>query len=202
MSTAPNVQHSAVTADWGTPRAVVELARSVLGGIDLDPASSGYFNHHVVRAAAIYDEHSDGLANPWRGRLLVNPPGTLAGQRAAFERGSVPRKFWERLIGHYIAGDVDAAVWVGFSLEQLVLLQGSPMHPLQFLTLFPCERLAFLQRGPGNGPPIEGGSPTHGNFITLLPSRRDRDVAAQQVRTFLSLAQQLTGVAGAIVRPT
>lgn len=202
MNAAPNVQHSAVTADWGTPRAVVELARSALGAIDLDPATSAYWSFHTVRPTIYFDEHSDGLKQPWRGRVLINPPGTIAGQRAAFERGSVPRKFWEKLISHYIAGDVDSAVWVGFSMEQLVLLQGSPMHPLQFVTLIPCERLSFLMRGAGNGPPVEGSSPTHGNFLTLLPSRCDRDVAARQVRTFLEISQRLGGVAGAIVRPT
>lgn len=194
-----NPMHSAGKAEWGTPRALVELGRAALGGIDLDPASSSYWNVHSVKAARFFDQRINGMTQPWRGRVFINPPGKVKG---APRTDPGPKAFWEKLIKHYAAGEVTAAVWVGFSLEQLVQLQGSPMHPLQFLTLIPCERLTFLEKAPGNGPPAEGESPTHGNFVTLLYDRGDRERGAQQVRTFLDLANRLDGLFGAVVRPT
>lgn len=224
------VLHSAETDDHGTPHEYVELARETQGGIDLDPTSSAYWNHHVVKAARFYDQRMNGIELPYFGRMIFNPPGGKSPL-------GVPnvRRGWERLIEHYRDGRVESCVWIGFSLEQLTYLQSAPMHPLQFLTLVPCDRLEFLQRptlycavclaeqaltskerqdrrrasvdkGPcqrcrqGNGPPVKGQSPVHGNYITLLPSRRSPSIARDQSRIFVERASRLD-VSGAIVRP-
>jgi hypothetical protein len=105
------------------------------------------------------------------------------------------------LIAHQQRRDLDGWIFIGFSIEQLQTLQAAPMHPLQFLTLVPASRLCFLQRGPGNGPPIAGEQPMHANFVTLLPSRRSASVAADQVQRFRALAQRLDKLPGALVRP-
>ena len=56
-----------------TPARYIELAREVLGGIDLDPASSDCAQK-TVRAAQHFTAEDDGLARHWHGRVWLNPP--------------------------------------------------------------------------------------------------------------------------------
>jgi hypothetical protein len=66
--------------EWYTPARYVEAARMVLGGIDLDPATSHAANE-VVQAPEIFTIDDDGLAHTWQGRVWLNPPyGRLAGE--------------------------------------------------------------------------------------------------------------------------
>jgi hypothetical protein len=184
-------------ADWGTSTALVEAGRRVLGAIDLDPFSSDYWNYWTVKATTHYTAADDGLSKPWRGRVLVNPPGG----KVPGTRKSLVRAAWERLIEHWRRGEVTSAVWVGYSLEQLTTLQNAPMHPLQFWTVVPCERVDFLTQGEGNGPPVPVGSPTHGNYVTFLHDLHNPEVARTQAARFRDEAQRLGGIAGALVRP-
>jgi phage N-6-adenine-methyltransferase len=86
------------TFEWYTPAVYVDAARQVLGGIDLDPASSAEANA-TVKAASYYDAETDGLARSWRGRVWLNPPYSgLAG------------RFVGKLLDEYAAGRVTAAV--------------------------------------------------------------------------------------------
>lgn len=198
---------SAASMEHGTPAEAVEFVRHVLGGIDCDPFSSAYWNHYSVKAATFYDRAADGLRQPWSGRVIVNAPG--ADDEA--DTKSLVRPAWDRLVEHWRAGAIDGGLWVGYSVQQVGMLQGSPAHPLMLPAVFPCERFKFLRRPtreeplPGGkvrkvvipGPPVLGEQPTHYNFLTLLPSRRDPDEARAQVGRFLERGRSL----GAVVRP-
>jgi phage N-6-adenine-methyltransferase len=59
--------------EWYTPPDIIEAAREVLGGIDLDPASS-VKAQEVVRAKNFFTKDDDGLAQDWSGRVWLNPP--------------------------------------------------------------------------------------------------------------------------------
>jgi phage N-6-adenine-methyltransferase len=85
--------------EWMTPPAILALARKVLGGIDLDPASNAPAQERV-RATAFFTKEDDGLNRPWRGRLWLNPP---------YSRMLIG-PFVTKLIAEYDAGRVTAAV--------------------------------------------------------------------------------------------
>jgi phage N-6-adenine-methyltransferase len=59
--------------EWFTPAEYVALARSVLGGIDLDPASSDKAQE-IIDADRYFTKADDGLKQEWRGRVWLNPP--------------------------------------------------------------------------------------------------------------------------------
>jgi hypothetical protein len=83
--------------DWRTPRKFLDAAREVLGGIDLDPATSAEANE-TVKAAKFYTEADDGTIQPWKGTVWLNPP-----------YGGLARNFIERLVREYQVGNVTAA---------------------------------------------------------------------------------------------
>jgi T5orf172 domain len=59
--------------DFYSPKPLVEAARKVMGGIDLDPASEVIANRWI-QAGKIYTISEDGLKQPWFGRVYLNPP--------------------------------------------------------------------------------------------------------------------------------
>ena len=65
--------YSSESNEWYTPAWVADLAREVMGGIDLDPASNAIANGWV-KAAAYHTIDDDGYTRPWAGRVWLNPP--------------------------------------------------------------------------------------------------------------------------------
>jgi len=186
---AARALHASGTSDWGTPPSVVGVARRVLGGVDLDAASSAYWHRHSgVQARGFFSAEDSALdeSASWRERgqsrrprVFLNPPGD--------KRGELVKAFWRRLCAEWLAERIDSAVWVGFSLEQLVSLQ---MHdqrtptPLesQFGLAVPSSRLRFLRPDPAGGDPSAAAAPTHGNYIVHLPSHAASRRAVQRER--------------------
>lgn len=61
--------------EWYTPIKYIELARKVMGSIDLDPASSEAANE-IVKAGQYFTMENDGLIQEWFGNVWLNPPYT------------------------------------------------------------------------------------------------------------------------------
>ena len=143
---ASSVKHSALSNEQYTPQYIVEPAREVLGRFDLDPASSQVANR-CVRASKIYTA-ADGNAtfdDDWHGRVFLNPPG---GQRMIVKGtgfGSNPALFWAKLMFEWWERKtVEAAIFVGFTMEVCTTTQGVEEFPLaQFPLCYPRSRIAF-----------------------------------------------------------
>lgn len=69
----PHVVHNTGCNEWYTPPEFIELARKVMGEIDLDPASCAKANE-TVKAKQFFGIEDDGLRQVWRGRVWLNPP--------------------------------------------------------------------------------------------------------------------------------
>jgi len=72
MRQAMSVLTSRKTTEWYTPPDLIERARSVLGTIDLDPASNDIAQQWIK--ATTYYTAETLLQSPWEGRVWLNPP--------------------------------------------------------------------------------------------------------------------------------
>ncbi len=131
-----------------TPVEIIEMAREMLGTIDLDPASDEDANK-AVKAVHFYD--TDGLIKPWYGRVWLNPPGGMVGpdgkQLTGKERpkGSVSSAalWWVKLLESYRAGRVKEALYLSFNLEILRTAQTFGTPPQFYPFCVPRKRLVF-----------------------------------------------------------
>ncbi len=194
---------SCQTPEHYTPRKYIEAVRYVLGDIDLDPASCEMANV-IVQAKVYYDMVTDGLRQPWTGKVFVNPPGD--------KRGKLVRAFWRKANLHVVKGEA-VVVWLGYSIEQLRTLQSCASlgdrtcpSPLEYPLCFPRERIEFVEASqpeqmqmelPELGlevspSDVQGDSPTQSNFIALLGG--DEEIKHRFVHRFRAF--------GDVIEPT
>lgn len=95
----PHVSNNSGNNEWYTPERYIELARAVLGEIDLDPASCEYANR-TVRAARYFSEENDGLCQEWCGRVWMNPPYSA----------DLVGKFTQKFVEEYDAGRISEGI--------------------------------------------------------------------------------------------
>lgn len=82
MNQAMQVLTSSETNEWYTPEdPYIEMAREVMGDIDLDPASCAAAQAGI-QAGTYYTIDDNGLSKPWFGRVWLNPPYGKTGNRS------------------------------------------------------------------------------------------------------------------------
>ena len=132
--------------EWYSPPEIVDAAKLVMGGIDLDPATSFEANQ-TVGATAYYTKSDDGLSLPWRGRVWLNPPyGTLA------------PKFFVKLCEEYEAERVTMACLL-LGVHHLTTRWFQRVEGFAAILCLPAGRLKF------SGRLANGNEPMHGSAI-------------------------------------
>jgi phage N-6-adenine-methyltransferase len=145
-----HVANNSGNNEWYTPKNILEAARHVLGGFDLDPASSETANN-TVKALKYFTELDDGLIQEWPDgvRIWMNPPYAqpLIGQFAvkfsqAINQGSTgivlvnnaTETTWFQLIA-----SVCAAICFPKSRIKFIDMNGNPSgSPLQGQAIIYC----------------------------------------------------------------
>lgn len=157
-----HVGHNTGVPEWYTPAEIVDAARQVLGGIDLDPASSD-IAQRTVQADRYFTVDDDGLAHEWRGRVWMNPP---------YSAGLVDQ-FVDKLLEEHVAGHVPAAAVLTNNSTDTIWWQslGSAASAVCHL----AGRVRFLAPDGERGAPLQGQTvcylgPDASRFVDVFES--------------------------------
>ncbi len=139
-----HVSNNSGENEWYTPPEYIEAARSVMGGIDLDPASSDQANE-TVKAETYYTVYDDGLEQEWHGRVWMNPP---------YSQPEVDH-FSKKLQAELSTGHIDQALVLVNNATETKWFQG--MLRLASAICFITGRVKFIdQYGNPSGAPLQG----------------------------------------------
>ena len=90
--------------EWYTPPEFIEMARTVLKNIDLDPASND-LAQTWIKASTYYTAEEDGMIQPWFGRVWCNPP---YGKNQP--KGRKAPDWLEKALSCYENGEIEGAI--------------------------------------------------------------------------------------------
>lgn len=121
-----------------------------------------------MEATTFFTEQDDALSSVfWCSHpknIFINPPS------GKYKGVSKPKLFWQKLVDHWEEGLVKQAIFLGFSLEQLAILQDCTHSPLYFSFCIPRRRIKFINLID----PQHKDRPTHSNYICYVDGLVDR----------------------------
>jgi phage N-6-adenine-methyltransferase len=65
-----SVHFSSASDEWETPQSLFDELDWIVGGFTLDPCATA----QNAKCDRFFTKHEDGLAQPWEGKVFVNPP--------------------------------------------------------------------------------------------------------------------------------
>ncbi len=156
--------HQLINQDSGnteyyTPIELIEAARSVMGSIYLDPASSVIANERV-NASHFFSKEQNGLLYPWFGHVWLNHP---------FGRDSNP--LWiDKLIKHFRGGLIKQFTNITFAATSEKWFQALAKFPQCYLSPRTNYYLAdgTVKRGVTKGSVVTYGGPHLDRFAHIF----------------------------------
>jgi len=141
--------------EWYTPVKYIDMARNVMDGIDLDPASCAFAQKNI-KASTFYGKEDDGLDQAWAGRVWLNPP---------YAKGII-EAFAEKIQHEYLFGAVTQAIVLTHNFTDTAWFHGLAAHANAIC--FTRGRIKFYNE---DG---EGNSPTSGHVFFYFGMNTDR----------------------------
>ena len=141
--------------EWYTPSSYIELARTVLGRFDVDPASNT-LAQETVKSTTFYTAETNGLDKDWHGKVWMNPP---------YSQPKIVH-FIDKLVAEYQSGR---------TTEAIVLTHNST-DTAWFNTLFGAASAICFTRGRVKfvSPKGEFASPAMGQAFTYFGPHPER----------------------------
>lgn len=141
MVRKPHVAYNSGNNEWYTPGEYIEAARSVMGEINLDPASSEIANK-TVKADHIYTVEDNGLEKPWFGNVWLNPPYAT----------DLIGKFAEKVVNEL--GNINQAIVLVNNATETEWFYGMVTNATA--VCFPKSRVKFYTPDGKTGAPLQG----------------------------------------------
>lgn len=139
----PHVSNNSGENEWYTPKEYIDMAASVMGSIDLDPASSAAANA-VIGAKKIFAIDDDGLSKSWFGNVWLNPP---------YSQPQI-NLFADKLVNEYIHARFEQAIVLVNNATETVWFQ--TMASTASALCFPKGRIKFWAPNKTTATPLQG----------------------------------------------
>jgi ParB family chromosome partitioning protein len=144
LAKVAHVAHNSGENEWYTPPDIIDAARLVMGGIDLDPASCETANANVM-ATQFFTMQDDGLSQEWRGRVWLNPPYAQP----------LMSQFSDKLVEEWKSHRVESAIILTNNGTETAWGQKLLLHCAA--VCFPRGRIRFIDKhGNASGAPLQG----------------------------------------------
>ena len=142
-NTGAHVSNNSGDNEWYTPKEYIDAVKSVMGSIDVDPASSQIANT-IVQAATYYTVADDGRNKDWTGNVFMNPPYAHP----------LIDEFTNKLISEIQSGNTKQAIVLVNNATETKWFQS--LANKAAAVCFPQSRLRFWSPEKASATPLQG----------------------------------------------